>query len=592
MAMAKLLPTTTDPCGDVKFSAKRKYDQGQLIGKVDYQLATNHSLFGRYMVTYDKQLPSYPDSKNTLTTRPEDTNQKHTAHSFTAGDTTVYGSSAVNSLRVAWNRTNSHYNLEPFFGPETIGVKNFYNYVPGVMGMAVTGAFTTASGGSVYFQADTDAYQVSDDVTLVRGPHQLAVGTNLTYGTHLTVDGQRGPGLWTFNGSVTGTGLSDFLTGKLFQLEQARPGVLDLDMWYVGLYGQDTWRVSSRVTLNAGLRWEPFFGQNVRNKAVSNFNIDNFRKGVKSTVYTNAPAGLIYPGDAGFPSGKSGLNNQWLNIAPRAGLAWDVMGDGRMAVRASYGLGYDFQSASYLFISATAPPYSSRIRVNSPIGGFDDPYLGYPGGPPHPVPEKPCGQRAVSGLRRVRRDRSRHQLDPRAVVECDCRAPDRHGLAGVGELSRKLRRSHLGAGGAQPWHLPRARSLHVAKRRDVSGVHHRRELDQRRTLSLENPTASQLLGPIDQHAAVGTQNYHAMRLSMQRRATSGVRLSANYTRSYCVGNAIQTTFGQVGSGFLKPDDPAFDRGNCSQDRTHIANLTTGFQTPEFSNAALRVIASD
>src|SRR6185436_7848533 len=216
----------------------------------------SHSIFGRYMLTFDEQEPAWPGSGNVLTTRPEDAHQKHRAHSFTIGDTKVFGSNSVNAVRVAWNRTNSHYNLEPFFGPETIGIKNFYNYVPGVMGMAVTGAFTTASGGSVYFQADTDAYQVSDDVTLVRGPHQLAVGTNLTYGTHLTVDGQRGPGLWTFNGSVTGTGLSDFLTGKLFQLEQARPGVLDLDMWYVGLYGQDTWRLSNRVTLNAGLRWE------------------------------------------------------------------------------------------------------------------------------------------------------------------------------------------------------------------------------------------------------------------------------------------------------------------------------------------------
>ena len=360
-----------------------------MIGKVDYTMNANHSLFGRYMITFDEQDPTWPTSKNVLTTRPEDTYQKHTAHSFTAGDTRVFGSAAVNSLRIAWNRTNSHYHLEPFFGAETLGIKNFYNYVPGVMGLAITGAFTTASGGSVYFQADTDAYQASDDVTLVRGRHQLAIGTNLTYWSHLTTDGQRGVGLWTFNGSITGTGLSDFLTGRLFQLEHARPGVLDLDMFYLGSYAQDTWRLNNRLTLNAGLRWEPFFGQNIRNNAVSNFSLDNFRKGVKSTVYTNAPPGLIYPGDQGFPAGKSGLDKQWLNMAPRAGIAWDVNGDGRTAVRASYGLGYDFQSASYLFISATAPPYSSRIRVNSPAGGFDDPYLGYPGGPPHPVPETP-----------------------------------------------------------------------------------------------------------------------------------------------------------------------------------------------------------
>jgi hypothetical protein len=59
-----------------------------------------------------------------------------------------------------------------------------------------------------------------------------------------------------------------------------------------------------------------------------------------------------------------------------------------------------------------------------------------------------------------------------------------------------------------------------------------------------------------------------------------------------VGNVAQTTFGQVGSGFLKPDDPSFDRGNCPQDRRHIANLTVGAQTPQFSNTALRALASN
>ena len=49
----------------------------------------------------------------------------------------------------------------------------------------------------------------------MRGNHQLALGTNVTYWKHDTIDGQRGPGLWTFDGSNTGTGLADFLTGKL-----------------------------------------------------------------------------------------------------------------------------------------------------------------------------------------------------------------------------------------------------------------------------------------------------------------------------------------------------------------------------------------
>jgi hypothetical protein len=592
LKIASKLPTTTDPCGDVRYSSPQIYDQGQVIGKLDYQATTNHSLFGRYMVTFDHQDPAWPDSGTVLTTGTPDTFQDHRAHSLALGDTLVFGSSLVNSFRVAWNRTRAHYHLEKFFGPEDVGVKGFYNYVPGIMGITVTNAFQTGFGGSVLFNADTDAYQVSDDVALVRGNHQLTLGTQVTYWNHYTIDGQRGPGLWTFDGSATGTGLADFLTGRLFQLEQARPGVLDLDMWYLGVYAQDAWKVNSRITLNGGLRWEPFFGQNVKNNAVSNFNLDNFRKGITSTVYTNAPPGLIYPGDPGFPSGKSGLDRQWLNMAPRVGLAWDVNGDGRMAVRSSYGIGYDFQSASYLFISATAPPYSSRIRINNPVGGLDDPFFGIPGGSPHPVPENPRADAAFPNYGAF------GAIDPdvnstraqswNVIFE---RQLGSTWQASAGYLGSRIDRIwgqvqvnpgvFLGLG---PCTLPNGVSYPVCSTNA--------NLDQRRVLSLENPTKSLRLGPIDKHAAVGTQDYAALRLSVQRRAAGGLRLNGNYTRSYCVGNAIQTTFGQVGSGFLKPDDPDFDRGNCSQDRRHIGNLTVGYQTPQASSPLLNILASN
>ena len=59
-------------------------------------------------------------------------------------------------------------------------------------------------------------------------------------------------------------------------------------------------------------------------------------------MFVNAPAGLIYPGDPGFPAGKTGLNKQWWNLSPRLGVAWDVTGDGRTAVRSSYAINYDY----------------------------------------------------------------------------------------------------------------------------------------------------------------------------------------------------------------------------------------------------------
>ena len=590
MNISRQLPVTTDPCGDVRFSSPQKYDQSQLVGKVDFQGSGSHSIFGRYMLTFDDLAPGWPTSGNVLTTRPEDAAQNHQAHSLTMGDTLVFGSSMVNAFRVAWNRTKSHYHLEPFFGADTLGIKGFHNYIPGVMGLDISGGFTTASGGSVYFQGDTDAYQISDDVTLVRGSHQIAVGGNVAYWTHYTVDGQRGVGLWTFDGSATGLGMADFLTGRLTRLEHARPGVLDLTQKYLGTYIQDTWRIASRVTLNGGVRWEPFFGQHIQNNAISNFNIDNFRSGITSTIYRNAPPGFLYPGDPGFPAGKSGLNNKWMNFAPRIGAAWDVTGDGRTAVRSSYSLGYDFQGASYLFISATAPPYAGRLRVTQLPGGFDDPYLGFPGGPPHPVPEIPGPDTvfpSYGALASVDPDNNSARAQSwNVIVERQIGTSWQASASYLGSYTDRLwGQVQVNPGvflGLGPCTL--------------AGVSYptcttTANLNQRRRLSLENPVASRLIGSIERHEAVGTQNYHALKLSTQRRAASGVALSANYTRSYCVGNDPQTTFFTGGQSFQDPDNPDWDRGNCTYARKHNASVSAVFETPQFANRALRAVAS-
>ena len=578
MAIARQLPTTAaDPCGDVRFSAPLSYDQSQIVTKVDYQGSGGHSIFGRYMLTFDEQVPAWPKSGNVLTTRAEDNAQNHRAHSLTLGDTRVFGTDTVNAFRVAWNRSRAHYHLEPFFGADTLGISNFHNYVPGIIGIEISGGFTTASGGSVLFQGDTDAYQVSDDVTLVRGSHQLALGGQVAYWTHYTVDGQRGVGLWTFDGSLTGAGMADFLTGRLARLEHARPGVLDLTQRYLGFYAQDTWRVSPRVTLNGGIRWEPFFGAHIQNQAIANFDLDRFRQGATSTVFRNAPPGFLYPGDADFPSGKSGLNNKWTNFAPRVGMAWDVTGDGRMAVRSSYSLGYDFQGASYLFISATAPPFGGRLRVTQLPGGFDDPYRDFPGGAPHPYPEAPGPDAqfpAYGALASVDPDNNSTRVQSWNVIVERQIGP-----------SWQVAASYLGSYTDRIWaQAQRNPGVFMAGATAAN-------LNQRRVLSLENPQASRLIGSIERHEAIGTQTYRALRVSTQRRAASGVSLTANYTRSYCVGNVAQTTFFTGGQSLQDPNNPDWDLGNCQFSRRHIANATVTVETPQFENRGVNILAS-
>ena len=123
------------------------------------------------------------------------------------------------------------------------------------------------------------------------------------------------------------------------------------------------------------------------------------------TTIPNAPAGLYYLGDPGFPKGAA-INRQWKQIGPRVGLAWDPRGDGRMSVRAYYGLAYDFGVAQNLGGSASAPPNAFSVQLSSPAGGLDNPWLGNPSGNPFPyvgTPKNAVFDRFASLMMVIRR---------------------------------------------------------------------------------------------------------------------------------------------------------------------------------------------
>ena len=105
----------------------------------------------------------------------------------------------------------------------------------------------------------------------------------------------------------------------------------------------------------------------------------------------------------------------------------------------------------------------------------------------------------------------------------------------------------------------------------------------------ENPVLGQGLAYVNRISDVGTQSYRAVRLSFRRAAVSGLSLSGNYTLSHCEADTeVSGRWLQFEEGYLKPDDPSFDRGNCGNNRTHIGNVSVGVQTPSFTNPALRV----
>ena len=584
--LARRLPSTTDPCGFITFEVVGNRDEAQPLARLDYQLGGSHSLFGRYLATHITQPPGYAGGTDNVL-KSDAPGADDIVHSLTVGETTVFSASIVNSLRFAVNKAKVDNYQTPFFSPRDIGA-NIYSYLPGYMTMTVTGGFILYSGGNTKALFFNDTYQMAEDLTVVRGNHQFGVGANVQYWKGDYSSSSRANGNWIFDGSATGLGLADLLVGRVTSVEHGGLGKLPLNSTYVGVYAQDAWRLTNRVTVNAGVRWEPFFGQNVENGVISVFNMDNFQKGVKSKVFLKAPAGLLYAGDAGFPkNGKTGLDKQWWNLSPRGGIAWDVRGDGRLAVRSSYAMAYDFMSGEYHNINANAPPFGNRSLITDPTGLFDEPYKGV-GGDPHPIVTNANTDYVPFGTFGTMDPGINSPRIQSWNVTVEQQLGTQWGVAA----------SYLGSHSDRLW-------AQVALNPGVymglgpcaiNGVSYpvcstNANLNQRRRLFQQNPREAGFIGALDLNTDVGYQNYRGIKLSAQRRSAGGLSLNGNYTLSRCMGTPTALTFNQQSAGYLKPDDPSFDAGYCDQDRTHLGTLTMGYETPEVGQGALRAVAS-
>jgi hypothetical protein len=271
------------------------------------------------------------------------------------------------------------------------------------------------------------------------------------------------------------------------------------------------------------------------------------------------------------------------------GVAWDVAGDGRTAVRSSYGLNYDFPSSVFLYIAASASPFANRVELSGVP--FEDPYRNV-GGDTHPLAADPPvdAQYPPFGAYGV--------MDPdiNSTRVQSWNVTLERQLGTVWQASV----SYLGSYADRMWgqvHINPGNFMGLGPC-VIQGVSYPSctvtgNVDRRRTLYLENPTEGQWLGPVVEYADVGEQSYRGLKLSFRRRSDQGVSLSGNYTLSHCESDTeVSGSFSQFANGYLNPNDPSFDRGNCTQNRRQIGNISVGALTPEFDNAVARALASD
>jgi hypothetical protein len=376
-------------CGTYNYQSPANFTENQGLARIDFHQSNKNTIFGRYFITNWEQPAGIPEklpngNPDLLIAAIDGASNR--VQNLTIGDTYLLTSTMVNNFRAAGNRSrnltvqNNTITLSDLFteaqtsyglNPALIGsiyqlgpnISSFFkNYMSG-FGVApgFFGLFNSTPSLQPY-----DTMEVSDDLAFTRGAHQFDFGVdfiNLRAFAHNYLFNQ---GNFTFDGNRTHvgpplptSGLADFLVGYTsgtsgFAQDAPIPSLQHQNIF--ALYAQDAWKVNRKLTVTLGLRWDPFFGHTVPGGVtVVNVSLDNIlacSQGVgpgcvHSTKFPAAPVGYLFPGDPGGPKGNKLTPNALDKWSPRIGLAWDPRGNGRMAIRAGFGIFYDFPNFSY-----------------------------------------------------------------------------------------------------------------------------------------------------------------------------------------------------------------------------------------------------
>jgi hypothetical protein len=308
--------------------------------RLDQNFSNADSFFARYTVddAYKKQ--------GSTAFFPNEFHNEWISRSqyLTLSETHIFSPALVNSARISYSRTNQIAET-----PTTI---------PAGVPLLVTGfRFGSASiTGLQGFGPDCcdpakntqNLYTISDDVFLTRGKHAFKFGT-------LIDKVQDRASLAAFTpGTLSASSIQNFLTANFQTAQDELPGANEyrnVKYTTIGLYGQDDYRVSSRLTLNLGLRYE--FNTTPREA-------NGLDSALRSITDNSGTVG---------PMQK---NHSYLNFSPRIGFAWDIFGNGKTSLRGGGGVFYDVGNIGALIIQQLigTPPFSGRTTVSSSSNGF------------------------------------------------------------------------------------------------------------------------------------------------------------------------------------------------------------------------------
>lgn len=342
--------------------------------KIDHYLDPRDALSFRYMFNQLSQVDPLSPGGASVPGFPVGEDQR--AQNFVAQETHTFSPTLIAIGRFSLLRNKFLFGEhEDHQSPSSLG----FQYTPS-LDIAIGPPFIQVNGYSTVGDPITgprntyeNVFDYSGALTWVRGKHELKFGGGFQHQQINVLQGIATNGFFVFSPFPVTDAFASFLTGQPVVFLQ---GIGDFSRGIRGnganLYVQDTYKVSPRFTINAGLRYElPEPYTEIHNRQ------SLFEPGKKSHVLPSAPVGLVYPGDPGVPAGLIPTDKK--AFAPRLGLAWNPDGHGNFLITAAYGVFYEpyyTGQGGPLQAPISAPPYLGTPQVSLP--DFANPFNGHP----------------------------------------------------------------------------------------------------------------------------------------------------------------------------------------------------------------------
>jgi len=362
-----------DSDGFVHYAVPSQESTKEWIARGDYAINSRNNLYLRLYHNVD-EIPSEMLANNIFSNTRGVTGTTDTG-------TAAYSFTWLPGLLIDTHFTANHYGgvrINDFPGTiATLGVN--INPSSNEINVAIDGTSNISISTSLPATFGRANYELTHSWQWEKSRHSLMFGAQFEDSQYNEVNTFEGSGNFRFDGVWTGFDQADFMIGQMSLFIQGNGEIEYKRLRYYGFYAGDTFRVKPRLTLNYGVRYEPYFPMTDVNDRVAVWDQQAYATNFTSLRYVNAPPGLLFPGDKfnGQTIPRGGYGKQLLGATPRIGIAYDVFGDGKTSLRAGYGIYYDTPGLYEYNNMNDQSPFS--FTVNYLNGSFDNPYAGRTG---------------------------------------------------------------------------------------------------------------------------------------------------------------------------------------------------------------------